>query len=413
MLPGEFPQRLVVGLRRLQLSCGPLEDREGLGEQLLTFEVEEVVEARQDLVLFSVQHLQGVGDLALDVRDAPLSLQILPAVPVALLGEAPVLLEALQLGRDLGQPRGLRLEAVQLLFGGGEVGEVLLCLSAAVFGPAPLGLGLAQVAGQARVVAVAGLEGGPCLAGRGEVPFGGRVLLRDPLELGLEAAAGCAGCLELGLEGVEVGLGEAGFQDPRLRAEGVAVLAQEGLGGLDAADAKELRNLAHPAYALVVGEEAQLLLPRKEGSLEGGPVHPEQALLDPARHVGCPAHERPSCRVNRLGGRGPAPQAPAHGKGSSVGSERDLDSGRVLCRAAAPGDGLVGEAWSASPRAEKGPKDALEEGGLAGAVRPDDADSALGRIELQRVAQLLVVLDEETLEDHAALSGSSLAARAR
>src|SRR5215212_3559414 len=222
-----------------------------------------------------------------------------------------------------------------------------------------------------------------------------------------------AGVLQLGLEGVEVGFGQATFEEPRFGAEGVAVLAQEGLGGLDAGYTEELADLTHPAYALVVGEETQLLLAGVERRLKGRPVHPEQVLLDPARHVRRPADQGSALVIQCLGARRAALQAPAHGKGAAVGHQGHLDGGQVLRRAAAPGNRLVGEARSAAAGAEEGPQDALEEGGLAGPVGAHDPDRPLGRIQLQGLPQLLVVLYIEALQDHAALSGSSLAARVR
>src|SRR5215218_9066922 len=142
----------MAGLRPLQLSRCPIQYREGLGEQPGTVKIEEIVEAGQDLV--PVQLLQSVRDLAFYVRDAPLCLQVLLAITVALLGASPILLQPLQLGGDLWKPDGLGLQATQLLLGGGEVGEIFLSLFAAVFGAALVRLGLAQVGREARVFAV-------------------------------------------------------------------------------------------------------------------------------------------------------------------------------------------------------------------------------------------------------------------
>src|SRR5215211_276010 len=403
----------MTGLSPLQLLCGPAQYHESLGEQPGTFQIEEIVEAGQDLVPVPVQRFQIVRDLALYVRDAPLCLHVLLAIAVALLGAPPVLFQPFQLGGDQGKPGGLGLQATQFLLRGGEVGETFLRLQPAVFGAAPVRFGLTEVGRKARVFAVRTLQGGTDLAGRSQAFFGGGVLFGDLLQLGLETIALLAGVLQLALEGVEVGLGEAAFEEPRLGAEGIAVLAQEGLGGLHAADTKDLADLTHPAYALVVGEETKLLLTGVERRLEGRPVHPEQVLLDPARHVGRPADERIARGVESLGARRTAPQTSAHGKRATVGRQGHLDDRRVLRRAATPGDRLVGEARSAAARTKEGPQDALEQGRLASAVRPDYADGSLGRIELYGLPELLVVLDEEALQDHAALSGSSLAARVR
>ena len=417
VIPGKPAQIFVGGLRLFQLSRGLIERREGFGEKPGTVQVEEVVEPGQNLVPASVQRLEIVVDLALDVRDAPLCLQVLPAFAVAPLGAPPVFVQSLQLGGDLREPGGLGLQAIGFFLGGGEVGKVFLGLGAAVLRPASVCLGLAQVGREARVLAVGGLQPRADFAGGSEIPFGDLVFFRDLFELGLEALALLAGVLQLGLEGVEVGFGEAAFEEPGFRAEVVAVLAQEGLGGLDAAYAEEPGDLSHPAYALVVGEEPELFLPGVERRLEGGPVHPQQVLLDPARHVRRSADERPALVVQRLRGRRAALQAATDGEGACVGRQGHLDRGRVLGRAAAPGDGLVGEARPAAAGAEEGPQDALEEGRLAGPVRADDPDSPFRRIQLQRVSKLLVVLNEEALQDHAALPsglpGSSLAARVR
>src|SRR5215217_3596665 len=139
----------MARLRPLQLSRCPIQYREGLGEQPGTVKIEEIVEAGQDLV-----PVQRVRDLAFYVRDAPLCLQVLLAITVALLGASPILLQPLQLGGDLWKPDGLGLQATQLLLGGGEVGEIFLSLFAAVFGAALVRLGLAQVGREARVFAV-------------------------------------------------------------------------------------------------------------------------------------------------------------------------------------------------------------------------------------------------------------------
>ena len=245
----------MAGLRLLQLPGGPTQHVEGLGEQTGALQVEEGVESGQDLAVVSVQRLQPVVDLALDVRDAPLRLHVFPALPVAALGELPLLVQFLQPGGDLGKPGRLGLESVQLFFRGGELREVLLGLVAAVLRPTQVGFGPAQVGRKARVLAVGGLQLRADLAGRFQFFFGSGVLFADPLELALQALALLAGVLQLGLEGVEVGFGEASFQDPCLGAEVVAVLAQKGLGRLHVAYAEETGDLAHPAYALVLGEE--------------------------------------------------------------------------------------------------------------------------------------------------------------
>ena len=125
------------------------------------------------------------------------------------------------------------------------------------------------------MLAVGGLQFCADLAGRFQF-FGCRVVFfDDPFELGLEALALLAGVSQLGLETFQVGFGEAAFEDPGFGAEVVAVLAQEGLGGLHAAYTEEPGDLTHPAYTLVVGEEPELLLPGVEGRLEGRPVHTE------------------------------------------------------------------------------------------------------------------------------------------
>ena len=149
MLAGEPPQLLVAGLCGLQLSGGLLQEREAPGENFRAVELEERVPARQRFVSVPVQLFQGVRDLGLDVRDAPLSLETLAPVAVALFGAAMSMMSPLQLRRDLREPRRLRFQPIQLLLGGGEVGEVLLCLRRTVGGPALLGFGLAQVAGEA------------------------------------------------------------------------------------------------------------------------------------------------------------------------------------------------------------------------------------------------------------------------
>ena len=145
MIPGELAQIFVVGLRLFQLSRGPFERREGFGEKLGTVQVEDVVKPGQNLVSASNQRLEIVVDLALDVRDAPLCLQVLPALAVAPLGAPPVFVQGLQLGGYLRKTGGLGLEAIRFFFGSGEVGEVFLGLRAAVFGAASVRLGLAQV----------------------------------------------------------------------------------------------------------------------------------------------------------------------------------------------------------------------------------------------------------------------------
>src|SRR5215211_883031 len=140
-------------------------------------------------------------------------------------------------------------------------------------------------------------------------------------------------------------------------------------------------------------------------------------LLHPACHVRRPADERPALAVERLRGRRAASESPADGERTCVRGQGHLDGGRFSIGAATPGDGLVGEACSAAAGAEERPEDALEEGGFTGPIRAHDADGALRWIQLQGVPQLLVVLYEETLEDHAALPsgapGSSLAALVR
>src|SRR5215204_2655217 len=401
----------MVVLRLLQLYCGPTQYHEGLREQSGTVHIEERVEAGQDLV--PAQLLQIVGDLALYVRDAPLCPQIFRAVAVALLGAPPIFLQPLQLGGDLEKPCCLGLYAAKFLLRCRKIGEVFLRLLAPVLGAAPVSLGLAQVCHEARVFAVFTLQGAAVLAGRSQPFFCSLVLLGDLLQLGFESLALLAGVLQLDLEGIQVGLGETAFEESRFGAEGIAVLAQEGLGSLDAADAEELTDLTHPAYALVVGEETELVLAGVELRLECRPFHPEQFLLYPARHVGRPAYYRPVCGVESLGARRTAPETPAHGKRAAVGRQGHLDGCRVLRRAAAPGDRLVGEARSAAARTEKRPQNALEQSGFASAVSPDYAYGPLGRKELDRLPELLVVLDKEALQDHAVLSGSSLAARIR
>jgi len=125
---------------------------------------------------------------------------VLLAFPVASLGESPVFVQFFQLGDDLGQPVGLGLQAIQFFFGGGEVSEVFLGVGATVLCAAQVGLGLAQVGREARVLAVGGLQPGADLAGGLEVLLGGGVLFDDFLELGLEALALLAGVLQFGLE---------------------------------------------------------------------------------------------------------------------------------------------------------------------------------------------------------------------
>src|SRR5215213_7029152 len=140
-------------------------------------------------------------------------------------------------------------------------------------------------------------------------------------------------------------------------------------------------------------------------------------FLHPARHVRRPVDECPALAVKRLRGRRTTPQATTDGERTSVCSQGHLDGGRFFGGAAAPGDGLVGEARSAAAGAEESPEDALEEGGFAGPVHAHDADGTLWWIQLQGVPQLLVVLYEEAFEDHAALPsgapGSSFAALVR
>jgi hypothetical protein len=53
------------------------------------------VEAGQDLVSVPVQLFQVIRDLAFYIRDAPLCLQVLLAITVALLGAPPVLLQSI------------------------------------------------------------------------------------------------------------------------------------------------------------------------------------------------------------------------------------------------------------------------------------------------------------------------------
>src|SRR5215212_6773119 len=140
-------------------------------------------------------------------------------------------------------------------------------------------------------------------------------------------------------------------------------------------------------------------------------------FLHPARYVRRPADECPALAVERLCGRRTTPQATTDGERTGVCSQGHLDGGRFFGGTAAPGDGLVGEARPAAAGAEESPEDALEEGGFAGPVHAHDADGTLGRMEFQGVSQLLVVLYEEALEDHAALPswapGSSFAALVR
>src|SRR5215204_486157 len=140
-------------------------------------------------------------------------------------------------------------------------------------------------------------------------------------------------------------------------------------------------------------------------------------FLHPARHVRRPADERPALAVKCLRGRRTTPQATTDGERTSVCSQSHLNGGRFFGGAAAPGDGLIGEARSATAGAEESPEDTLEEGGFAAPVHAHDADGTLGRMKFQGVSKLLVVLYEEAFEDHAALPsgapGSSFAALVR
>src|SRR5215213_1075976 len=81
----------------LQLSCGPSQYHEALGQQFGTVQIEERVEAGQAFVHVPVQLLQIVGDLALYVRDAPLRLHVLLASTVVARSADGLLLAALTL----------------------------------------------------------------------------------------------------------------------------------------------------------------------------------------------------------------------------------------------------------------------------------------------------------------------------
>ncbi|MCA1730108.1 MAG: hypothetical protein LC751_12100 [Actinobacteria bacterium] len=78
---------------------------------------------------------------------------------------------------------------LQLFLRSGEVDEVLLGLLGAVGCPALLGLGLAQVAGEARVLAISRLQFGAGIAGGVEIFLFVGVLPGDLLKFGFEAGA--------------------------------------------------------------------------------------------------------------------------------------------------------------------------------------------------------------------------------
>ncbi len=259
---------------------------------------------------------------------------------------------------------------------------------------------------------VCSFQGAAGLACGRQLRLGGFVLPGDLLELVLEAAARRAGLFEFASQGVLVGLGEAAFEEAGLGTQGVAVGAQEPLGSLDAADPQQLADPPDAANAVVVGKEPEFLLPGVEGRLEGRPVHAQEVLLGPPRHVRRPGHDGLAGTVHGLGGRRVALQPPPDGVGAAGGRQRHLDRRRVLRRAAAPGDGLVGEARPGALGAEERPQDALEEGRFSRPVRADDPDRALRREQLHRLPELLVVIYVETLQVHET-PGSSLAARAR
>src|SRR5918997_6787525 len=383
-------------------------------EEVFSLQLEEFRPSWNRLpIRLLIQAFELIPHLGLDGGYTLLGLEQLAAVLLASLRPSSVFFQVFQVFLQLRQALQFRLEASDLLLRPRQLLQELLCVGRPVFRPPPDGFGPLQLSREPVVFPISRVERGADLTGLLSFCFDVLVLRGGFVQFVLQALAFGFGRIEAGVQLVQVRFSQAAFEESRFGAEGVAVFAQESLGGLDAADAKEPGDLTDPAYALVVGEETKLLLAGVESGLEGRPVHPQQVLLDPARHVGRPADHGSVLGIQRLGARRSALESPPHGKRAAVGSQGHLDGGRVLGRAAAPGNKLVGEALSATAGAEKSPQDALEEGRLAGAVRADDPDRTLRRKEFHGLPELLVVLYEEALQDHAALSGSSLAARVR
>ncbi len=180
-----------------------------------------------------------------------------------------------------------------------------------------------------------------------------------------------------GLDAQGVDVGQHAPQPGVVAGRPTGIPAGQVTGRIEGSDAKEAQDQAQPFGGGLAGEGGQLLLLGEDRGPEGAVVHPEDRF-DVPLGVPHPLRHDQAVAAGLQAGSGvdPAERAPHQ---VEVAFVLELDLGDAV--AAHPGrtDLLLGGPGFAP----QGPEDGLEQGRLAGAVGPVDADQTRWQLEVE------------------------------